>query len=325
MSSPLVCDLCSLSYGLVEKAPKILNCGDTFCLLCLAKIIQDGATPDGNITCRICAKVTSLPAEGVTALPTNNVVIKLLKQKQEEENILCAEPDHLAQKLTSFCSSPECMKLICIVCSMTIHKDHDVKTIDKAFEYHRELILSQVQTLKGILVQVDQKAENVNSQISPLKLEKENTEKRIRDRFNKIKDWVSRRETMLLESLNNSAQKISEGLVSSQQMLGTLSSSTKHTIESIESQLNNNSGPAAQLEFLKSTKNYTTNLNFSLETSLQNIKNEDWKIAPTLTFEGYDEATIISFLASVGKVVAKSGVNKKQWYQRRVRGTTEGE
>ena len=75
MDNLLMCSLCNVSYALYEKIPKILSCGETFCLQCLSELQHHG-----GITCVDCGVITILSDEGVNGLPTNNTAKKLALQ-----------------------------------------------------------------------------------------------------------------------------------------------------------------------------------------------------------------------------------------------------
>ncbi len=63
------------------------------------------------------------------------LIILNLEQREEEERFQCKEHPH--KKVESFCSSPSCMKPVCILCIDEVHKNHDFKPIEKAFDIYR--------------------------------------------------------------------------------------------------------------------------------------------------------------------------------------------
>ncbi|KAL7642825.1 UNVERIFIED_CONTAM: hypothetical protein RMT77_006113 [Armadillidium vulgare] len=76
--SELVCQLCSEEYTENECIPKILKCGDTFCLLCLNGLVEF------TKYCPTCyVKVTGPFSD----LPTNKALIKSLMQAPEDTRL----------------------------------------------------------------------------------------------------------------------------------------------------------------------------------------------------------------------------------------------
>jgi len=66
----IVCELCLKEFGdnaSSENAPKILNCGETFCTECLKHISKNGV-----IKCSFCLKITK---EDIIDIPINNYVL----------------------------------------------------------------------------------------------------------------------------------------------------------------------------------------------------------------------------------------------------------
>ena len=105
---------CSVCLGsLINKQPRLLSCGHTFCTPCLQKL------PRGNtVYCPKCRSPTRLPPAGVQALPKNIDISKMREREQE----LSARNEHFCQmcrkrdaKIEYICTS--CPKrLICKAC-----------------------------------------------------------------------------------------------------------------------------------------------------------------------------------------------------------------
>ena len=70
------CSVCLES--LINKQPRLLSCGHTFCTPCLQQLSA------GNIVnCPKCRSHTQLPPEGVQALPKNTDINKMREREQE--------------------------------------------------------------------------------------------------------------------------------------------------------------------------------------------------------------------------------------------------
>eukprot|EP01112_Ceratiomyxa_fruticulosa_P012138 TRINITY_DN3349_c0_g1_i1.p1 TRINITY_DN3349_c0_g1~~TRINITY_DN3349_c0_g1_i1.p1 ORF type:complete len:389 (-),score=34.94 TRINITY_DN3349_c0_g1_i1:227-1393(-) len=260
MDSLSKCGLCSTSY--VERTPKILLCGHTWCSFCL-----DSKQRNGNrVTCpnQKCAKIiTPLPKEGASGLPTNIALKELAAQLEEQIEVNCSFqcPEHPTKKVDFFCLS--CISPICSFCTKEAHKHHEFEVLESAFEPQRKMVSSQVGMIKVILGQVDKKIDDMKNTVSSLESDKQTTERHLREFFNKIREWIKKRETELLEDLHSSTQKIFKDLATSQENLSTLLISTRQGLHIIDTHLEkinpnypNNNTPLSQLEFLKSTKMY---------------------------------------------------------------------
>ena len=105
------CSVCLES--LINKQPRLLSCGHTFCTPCLQKL-----SGRNTVNCPKCRSPTQLPPGGVQALPKNIDISKMREREQE----LSARNEHFCQmckkkdaKVEFICTS--CSKrLICQAC-----------------------------------------------------------------------------------------------------------------------------------------------------------------------------------------------------------------
>ena len=105
------CSVCLES--LINKQPRLLSCGHTFCTPCLQKL-----SGRNRVNCPKCRSTTQLPPGGVQALPKNTDISKMREREQE----LSARNEHYCQmcknrdaKVEFFCTS--CLKRpICKAC-----------------------------------------------------------------------------------------------------------------------------------------------------------------------------------------------------------------
>eukprot|EP01112_Ceratiomyxa_fruticulosa_P016147 TRINITY_DN4846_c0_g2_i1.p1 TRINITY_DN4846_c0_g2~~TRINITY_DN4846_c0_g2_i1.p1 ORF type:complete len:600 (-),score=152.73 TRINITY_DN4846_c0_g2_i1:239-2038(-) len=241
-----------------------------------------------------------------------------LGQKQTEESFQCKF--HPLKKVELFCSSPDCLRPLCSLCKVEDpHKNQDFDVLDAAFDYHWKSVLLHVEAVKPLVSEVDKKLESVKNQAEALENEKQEAVQNVRTHFNRIREWVTARETELIESIDASTQVISRELNSLEQNLTTLSSTTKLSIHEIGSHLdkvntnnnNNNNNETTtlnQLEFLKNTKKYIDSLNSLLSSLQQNNDNNNNNLTPkhTITLEEFEEPAIKSFIEKIGKIAVKS-------------------
>ena len=125
------CSVCLES--LINKQPRLLSCGHTFCTPCLQQLSR------GNrVNCPKCRSTTHLPPGGVQTLPKNTDISKMREREQE----LSARNEHFCQmcrkrdaKIEYICTS--CPKrLICKACynkhkRIPVLKDHNVLPIEE--------------------------------------------------------------------------------------------------------------------------------------------------------------------------------------------------
>ena len=131
------CSVCLES--LINKQPRLLSCGHTFCTPCLQQL-----SAGNTVNCPKCRSPTHLPPGGVQALPKNTDIIKMIEREQE----LSARNEHFCQmcrkrdaKIEYICTS--CHKrLICKACynkhrRIPALKAHNVLPIEETLTVKR--------------------------------------------------------------------------------------------------------------------------------------------------------------------------------------------
>lgn len=73
----LECSICFSQFNNIFRCPKMLQCGHTFCLECLARINVKSTDPEA-IQCPLCRSFTPLPALGLPKLTTDPAVLAYL-------------------------------------------------------------------------------------------------------------------------------------------------------------------------------------------------------------------------------------------------------
>eukprot|EP00057_Strongylocentrotus_purpuratus_P011800 XP_011666274.1 PREDICTED: E3 ubiquitin-protein ligase TRIM13-like [Strongylocentrotus purpuratus] len=122
----LVCPVC---IDIIEDAT-ILNCGHTFCRECLEEIYISGV----RLSCPVCRAKTTLTVKGVEGLPRNVIINSLADDYQKSLNSAKACPFHKEHEKEFFCQ--ECKVHICIICVVTGHLNHQMKTKE---DFEREI------------------------------------------------------------------------------------------------------------------------------------------------------------------------------------------
>ena len=106
IASGLTCTVC-LGYF---KDPKQLICGHTFCKACLLSIYKSKS----ELTCPICRQNTTVPKQGVSKLPTNLTLKRMLEDLQTGDQLSTFGGEQDTPGNASCC--PTCGKLSCSSC-----------------------------------------------------------------------------------------------------------------------------------------------------------------------------------------------------------------
>lgn len=75
----LECAVCFSQFNNVFNMPKVLQCGHTFCLECLARINIKSSQP-ASLQCPLCRAYTPVPSLGLPKLDTDVVVLSCLPE-----------------------------------------------------------------------------------------------------------------------------------------------------------------------------------------------------------------------------------------------------
>lgn len=78
----LECAVCFSQFNNVFNTPKVLQCGHTFCLECLARINVKSAQPE-SLQCPLCRAYTPLPTLGLPKLATDAAVLSCLPEAMQ--------------------------------------------------------------------------------------------------------------------------------------------------------------------------------------------------------------------------------------------------
>eukprot|EP00058_Branchiostoma_floridae_P000918 XP_002586406.1 hypothetical protein BRAFLDRAFT_252550 [Branchiostoma floridae] len=164
----LTCPVCNKLFC----EPKILPCLHTFCKTCLEKWMKQ------KVSCPFCRTKVTLPSEGVSGLPTNFNINKLLdfRKLQKSKNLPCQLfeelrskerrsryhrklycRDHPDQVLAFYCDP--CERLVCRDCTIVLHRpgpDHDPREVGKVALGRREALNTLLKDTDGLLEKLDE-------------------------------------------------------------------------------------------------------------------------------------------------------------------------
>ncbi|XP_004619212.3 tripartite motif-containing protein 75-like [Sorex araneus] len=140
----LICPIC-LSY---LTDPVTTNCGHNFCDACIQVLWETRQT---TLLCPVC-RYPHEEKNHFRANPQMERLVDLVKylhlsrteETRQEEANMC-ETHNLA--LTLFCEDDQ--ELVCLMCSfINPHKNHNVRSVEKAASYHREKLFLYIKALK---------------------------------------------------------------------------------------------------------------------------------------------------------------------------------
>lgn len=78
----LECAVCFSQFNNVFNTPKVLQCGHTFCLECLARMNIKSSQPE-SLQCPLCRAYTPLPTLGLPKLETDVTVLSCLPEAMQ--------------------------------------------------------------------------------------------------------------------------------------------------------------------------------------------------------------------------------------------------
>ncbi|XP_067867997.1 RING finger protein 225 [Heterodontus francisci] len=82
-SCDLECAICFSNYNNVFRTPKVLDCGHTFCLECLARMNMKSHVSEA-IQCPMCRNLTLVPKDGLPKLGNDPIVLSCLPEAMQK-------------------------------------------------------------------------------------------------------------------------------------------------------------------------------------------------------------------------------------------------
>ena len=193
----IVCKLCKEVY----QDPRVLSCGDTFCLQCLEKFVDTELSTNDTSSCPVCKRQTKeLQQPDLNNLPKNRSVAIIVSEaarsqktkgkkghRQKGFNGFCKRHDD--QKILFYCR--KCNDLVCAMCKMLSHPSHSCVDVDLA-----RIELDNI--IKNGLVRYRRQAAKTNKEIDRLvKVQEQKRNQLIEER-----QLVNRLEKILTEDVS---------------------------------------------------------------------------------------------------------------------------
>ena len=223
----LECAICTDIY----INPKVLPCQHAFCLGCLQKCVKES---DASESCPLCRQQFAIPRGGVSKLPGNVFVDKLIEirnlssRRADDRGTLCDicsddEDDgkkcatgqvselpfngrpsfcerHSDEPTKLFCN--DCRRVICIACQFVGHQSHECSDIDTTAEKIRRKLTSVVANITSKYGLIRENANKIDQKLVKLHERVTNCEIKIKNRSMKVIRMVQCHTDSLLQELD---------------------------------------------------------------------------------------------------------------------------
>lgn len=202
---PVCCD--------IFKDPVVLLCGHSFCRLCL----QAWWRQSGQQTCPVCKELFPMRHQP----PARNLALRDLSDTLRQDRSQRATSGATSgatqlcgvhsEKLKLFCEDDQ--QLVCVICrDAQKHKKHNCVPIDEAAEEHRTKLRVELMHLKSKLGSFQTQKLNGNKMASHLKLQAQQTEKTVREEFQKLYQFLRAEEAARVDAVRKEAALKSEAM-----------------------------------------------------------------------------------------------------------------
>ncbi|XP_078146216.1 zinc-binding protein A33-like [Centroberyx gerrardi] len=195
---PVCCD--------IFRDPVVLLCGHSFCKVCL----QEWWRQSGVQTCPVCKEMFPMRQ------PPRNLALKNLSDTLRQERSQRDSPSEQlcslhSEKLKLFCQDDQ--QPICVVCrDAKKHKQHNCVPINEAAEEHKTKLNIALMHLKTKLGTFKLEKLNCDKMASHIKLQAQQTEKRIKEEFWKFYQFLRAEEAARIDALRKEATTKSQAM-----------------------------------------------------------------------------------------------------------------
>lgn len=163
----------------------------------------------GQFICELCCDIHSQwkefsKHEVVSIKQLQSVTMKELSHGQppKSRTLYCSQ--HKGKELDLYCDT--CEELICLLCTIKKHKDHQYDLVEDTFEKHKAEITSSLEPLDGHLSTVNTVLEELDEQSKDLDDQQAAVEASIRQQVQELHEMLNARKAELLEQLHQQTE-----------------------------------------------------------------------------------------------------------------------
>ncbi|KAM9339218.1 uncharacterized protein ABDE67_016875 [Symphorus nematophorus] len=196
---PVCCD--------IFNDPVVLLCGHSFCKYCL----QEWWRQSRLKTCPVCKEIFPM-AQPPCNLALRNLSDTLRQERSQRDNSGSEEICSLhSEKLKLFCQHDQ--QLICVICrDSQKHKKHNCVPVNEAAEAHRIQLKVPLMQLKSKLGSYKNEKLTCDKMASHIKLQAQQTERTIKEEFQKFYQFLRAEETARIDAVRKEATLKSEAM-----------------------------------------------------------------------------------------------------------------
>ena len=225
----VTCGICHELY----KQPKMLKCLHAFCEHCLQPLAQ--REEYRGLQCPMCRQVTPLPYNGVSGLQAGFFHESLLESYDLMKcpNDSCSK--HPGKEADFYCET--CTQLICSICFVPDHRDHQYDLVDNVFAKHEKEIVDSLKPVKEQIAVLKRAVESVDTRCAAVEEHKTAVVAKIHSVMAVLRRILEVREKELVGQAEQTAQEKRKTLEAQrdgfEQQLGRLSSCHDSVEESL--------------------------------------------------------------------------------------------
>ncbi|XP_061582529.1 E3 ubiquitin-protein ligase TRIM35-like [Cololabis saira] len=224
----LSCPVCQDIF----KDPVVLSCSHSFCRACIQRWWAEKETRP----CPSCKRKSSRTD------PPRNLALKNLCEAflKDEERRAAAGPEHMCslhgEKLKIFCLDHQ--ELVCLVCrDSRTHRNHRFSPIDEAAQDLRQELQRDLTPLRRKLTIFQQVTGDCISTAEHLQVQARDTEKVIRQQFQKLHQFLEEEEKARVEALREEKEQKSRAMKEKVEALTWDMDALSDTIRATETEL----------------------------------------------------------------------------------------
>ena len=179
-----------------EKCTKSSRTATSFCRDC------------GKFICELCCDIHSQWKEfskhKLVSMKQLQSTVKELSHRQQPKSRTLYCSQHKGKELELYCET--CEELICLLCTVKKHKDHQYDLVEDIFEKHKAEITSSLEPLDGHLSTVNTVLEQLDEQSKGLDDQQAAVEASIRQQVQELHEMLNARKAELLEQLHQQTE-----------------------------------------------------------------------------------------------------------------------